>query len=113
MVDLNALVAFDERDLDLNGDPMGTWTEAFRCRASIDYQRGSEAAISARLEGRQPAVIVVRDNPTTRSVTVAWRARIIEGRRVRPGEEFNIQSAAPAREMGFLNLLGVSGGAAG
>lgn len=113
MVDLNALVAFDKRGLDSNGDPMGEFVEAFRCRAAVDYQRGSEAAISNRLEGRQPATIIVRDNPTTREVTAAWQARVIAGRRVRVGDAFNIQAAAPAREMGFINLLGVAGGATG
>jgi len=113
MVDLNAVVAFDRRGLDSNGDPVNEFAEAFRCRAAVDYQRGSETAISSRLEGRQPAAIIVRDNPTTREVTSAWRARIISGRRVNVGDEFNIQSAAPAREMGYRNLLGVAGGAPG
>lgn len=113
MVDLNALVAFDRRGLDANGDAVNDFAEVFRCRAAVDYQRGSEAAISNRLERRQPATIIVRDNPTTRDVTAAWRARIIAGRRVIVGDEFNIQSAAPARETGYLNLLGVAGGAPG
>ncbi len=113
MVDLNALVAFHKRDLDGNGDPLGAWAEVFRCRAAIDYQRGSETAIANRVEGRQPATIIVRDNPTTREVTAAWQVRVIAGRRVRVGDAFNIQTVTPAREMGFINLLGVAGGAAG
>lgn len=113
MVDLNALVAFDERTLNANGDPLGPWAERFRCRANVDYLRGSESAVASRLEGRQPANITIRDNVTTRAVTAAWRARVIAGRRVRAGDTFNIQAAAPGRDLGFINLIGLAGVADG
>lgn len=113
MVDLNALVAFDRRTPDANGDPLGPFEEVFRCRASVDYQRGSETALAHRLEARQPATIILRDNATTKEITPAWQARIIAGRRVRVGDVFNITAAAPAKEYGFINLMAVTGVATG
>lgn len=113
MTDFNAVVKFQSRGLDANNDPLGVWEDRFSCRACVDYLRGSESAVANRLEGRQPATLVVRDATETRAITGAWRATVIAGRRVRVGDTFNIQSAAPGRKLGEIHLIGIAGGATG
>ena len=110
----NALIRFEKRGLDANGDELaGVFERQFECQGQVDYLRGSESAVTARLEGRQPANITVREAPETLAITGAWRAVIVQGFRVRAGDVFNITSAAPARERGFVTILGVAGGATG
>lgn len=109
--DLPDRLAFQRRGLDANSDPLGEWEDAFEVWAGLIYQRGSEAAVSSRLEGRQPVAILVRDTAQTRQITTAFRAVVTIG--VRLGETFNITAIAPAKERGFLSLQGVSGGADG
>lgn len=114
MVAFNALVRFEKRGTDANGDELaGEFEEAFTCRAQVDYLRGTENAVAARMEGRQPANITVRDAPATREITGAWRAIVVEGFQVRAGDEFNITASAPARERGFITAIGMAGGATG
>lgn len=114
MVAFNALVGFEKRGTDANGDELaGEFEPVFECRASVDYLRGTESAMTARLEGRQPANITVRDAPQTREITGSWRAVILAGFQVRVGDEFNITAAAPARERGYITVVGVTGGATG
>lgn len=107
MLKLRDRLAFQSRGVDANGDPLGTFEDRFSLFAGLDYQRGSEAAISNRLEGRQPVQITVRDTAQARQITPSWRAAVVGGQR--DGETFNITAVAPARERGFLNLMGVSG----
>lgn len=111
--DLDARVRFESRGLDPNGDPLGDWVERFTIWANVDYQRGSETAVSNRLEGRQPVTIMVRDSASARTITTAFRAVIVSGRGVLVGTELNITAVAPARETGFINILAVAGGAVG
>lgn len=111
--EFNARVRFDRRGPDDNGDLIGPFVPVFETMAKADYLRGSEAAVASRIERRQPVTLIVHDEPRTMAVTTGWRAVVIEGRGVRPGEEINITSVAPAKELGFTNVLGVIGGAAG
>jgi len=114
MVAFNALVRFEKRGEDENGDELaGEFEPVFTCRAEVDYLRGTEAAVAERLEGRQPANITVRDAPETREITGSWRAIVVDGVHVRAGDEFNITAAAPARKRGFITVVGVAGGAPG
>ena len=114
MAKFNALLRFERRGTDENGDELaGEFEPVFTCRAEVDYLRGTEAAVAERLEGRQPANITVRDAAETREVTGAWRAIVVEGVHVRVGDQFNITAAAPARTRGFIAMVGVAGGATG
>lgn len=113
MVDLNAHVSFQRRAEDANGDRLGPFAEVFRCRASVDYLRGTESAQQNRLQGKQPANIVVREAGATKEVDTGWRVVVLAGRYVRVGDAFDVQSAAPAQQRGFLTMLGVAGGATG
>jgi head-tail adaptor len=111
--EFNALVRFDQRGPDANGDPLGDWLPGFEVWAKVEYLRGSESAIANRIEGRQPVTMVIHDQPDAQDVRTGWRAVIIEGRGVRAGDAVNINSVAPAQEIGFLNLIGIVGGATG
>lgn len=111
--DLDARVRFDSRAADANGDPLGAWTERFTVWAKVDYQRGSETAVSNRLEGRQPVTIMVRDSASARTITTGFRAVIVSGRGVIAGQELNITAVAPAREPGFWHLMATAGTATG
>ena len=60
------------------GNKVGNWVDRFEDRAGVRYLRGSEAVMAARLEGRQPVVVTIRDSARARSVTPEWRV-IIRG----------------------------------
>lgn len=111
--ELDARVRFDARGLDANGDPLGEFENGFIVWAKVQYQRGSESAVSNRLEGRQPVVIEIRDSAQARTISSAMRAVIVAGRQVKIGEVLNITATAPGREPGFWNILAVAGGADG
>lgn len=111
--EMNAEVRFDRRGPDANGDPLGDWMPVCTVWAKADYLRGSETAVANRLEGRQPATFVVHDEDQVRVLTLGHRAVVLEGRGLRSGETFNITAVAPDRVPGFLNILGVTGGADG
>lgn len=101
-------VRFDARGLDANGDPLGPWGTVLTCRANIEYLRGSEVALSYRLERRQPVVVTVRADEQTRAISPAMRMA-----NARTGELYNITAAAPAKQRGYINILAVAGGAVG
>lgn len=111
--DLDARVRFDRRGADANGDRLGPFEDGFTVAAGVDYLRGSETAVTNRLQGLQPAAITIRDSNQARAITAGYRAVIIAGRGVRVGEVFNVTAVAPARKLGFLNVMATSGGAAG
>lgn len=101
-------VRFDARALDANGDPLGPFAPGFTVWAQIEYLRGSETALTHRLERRQPVSVTIRDSAQARTVHPAMRMV-----NVRTGEEFNVTAASPARDAGYRNVLAVSGGAVG
>lgn len=113
--DLRHRLTFQRRALDENEDRVGEFEDVFTVWASIDYQRGSELAVGNRLEGLQPATIVIRDTKATRAITTAFRAvrRVDPTIRDAEDEIFNITAVAEGRERGFLNLMGYSGGETG
>lgn len=102
---------FQARGLDANGDPLGEFEDRLEAWAKLDYQRGSEAAVSNRLEGRQPVSIDIRDSSSARQITPGWCA--VKRGGLRNGEVFNITAVAPGRVLGMLNVLAYSGKAPG
>lgn len=110
---LDARVRFDVRAANANGDRLGPFENGFAVWAKVDYLRGSESAVANRLQGLQPVTITVREASQTTTITSAMRAVALSGRGVRDGEVFNVTAVAPAQELGFLNILATSGGAAG
>lgn len=111
--ELDSRVRFDARALDANGDALGDFVPGFRVWAKVDYLRGTESAQSNRLQGLQLIVIVIRDSAQARTITNAFRAVIVSGRGVFPGQEMNLTAVAPDRTPGFLNIMATAGGATG
>lgn len=109
--DLRDRVLFQARGNDENGDPLGEFENQFTVWAQLIYQRGSETAVSNRLEGRLPVAVLIRDSEQARSITEGWRGKVMFG--PRKDHLFNITSVGPAQERGFLSLQGVFGGATG
>lgn len=67
-------VTFQRRALDANNERLGAWENMFSRAAHLLYQTGSETVTEARLQGRQPVRITVRDESAVRAVTNGWRA---------------------------------------
>ena len=111
--DLNRLIVFQQRQEDANGERLGAWGDSFIRSAGVVYLRGGEAVMQQRLQSVQPAVMTVREDPETRSVTTAYRAveRTIDGG---PERVYDIRGVAPAKTAGFLDMLveanGLNGG---
>ena len=99
---------FDQRGEDANGDRLGPWEEGFTVWAETIWLKGTEAVMAQRLGGKRPVALVIRDSTQARTITEAFRA--VDAR---TGAVFNITSASPSRKRGFIDVLAVSGGAAG
>lgn len=56
------------------GNTEGTWQTQFTRWADIQPLRGGEAVMAARLEGKQPVLIIVRRDSDTKGITTDWRA---------------------------------------
>ena len=67
----------------------GTFVARFERSAQYLMKPGSEAALAARLEGRQPVTMIVRYDRETRAITPGWAAQD-----ARTGEIYAIQAAA-------------------
>lgn len=95
--DLRSKVRLEKRGIvdDGFGNPVaGDWEAQFTRSAYIGPLKGGESVIAARLEGRQPAVIVLRYSALTRTITNEWRAVEIR----QDGTEV-IYAIADARDM--------------
>lgn len=75
------------------------WTEAFVCAANFKYLRGGETVQAARLAGRQPVVVTIRQSSLSREVTHEWRMRD-----TRRGDLYNIRSIVPSDDRMYLEL---------
>ncbi len=103
-------VAFDQR-LDVDdeyGNSQSEFVEQFAVAAKIEPKFGGEAVIAARLQSRQPVIIVVRQSNQTRLIKEDWRARD-----VRSGEIYAIRSIVdPDGKRQFVEILTQTGEAA-
>lgn len=87
------------------GGMLQGWSEQYVCWANIRFLRGSETVIAARLAGRQPVVITVRNCAAARAVTVDWRIRDL-----RSGLEYNVRTApVPSQDRAWLEITAESG----
>jgi len=101
-------VRFDQRAADANGHRTGAWEQGFTVWAEATWLRGGEGVVAQRLEGKQPVVWTIRVSQQARGITTGHRA--VD---TRSGQIFNISAITPSRTPGFLDVLSVSGGAAG
>lgn len=63
------------------------WLDQFTVSAAITPRLGGEAIDAARLAGRQPVIIRVRQSPGTRAIETDWKATD------EAGKAYNIRTA--------------------
>lgn len=78
--DLYHAVVFEQpvKTKDNHGGIVDGWGNPVQERAHFRFLRGSETVQAARLEGRQPVVVTVRNNPGSQQVESDWRMRDLE-----------------------------------
>jgi SPP1 family predicted phage head-tail adaptor len=106
---LDYMVAFD-RPTSLSDGAGGTeigWTEVFSCWAGVVYLRGTESVMAARLSGRQPVVVTIRNCTNAQLVTHDWRMRDLRSSTI-----YNVRTAIPSDDRAFIELTCESGVAA-
>lgn len=118
-------VAFDSRE-QVNpdfpedyGNTESVFTERFTRRAGFTYLRGTETVVAARLQGRQPIVVRVRSDSSTRQITPDWRMRDARNgawtdtsETEWSGPSYAIKSIAPSEDRQWLDIMVESGVAA-
>lgn len=87
---------------DGHGNTVGAWADQFTVWGGIEFRRGGEGVLAARLAARQPAILTVRNSVQARGILASDRAV-----NARTGEVFNIRELPrEAREnRGFLEML--------
>lgn len=69
------------------GNTIDEWALKLQTKAKLMYRQGSEAVMAARLEGRQPAFLNIRNSEAARQITTDWYCS-----NDRTGEQFNIRA---------------------
>lgn len=92
------------------GNPIpgaGDFTTQFTVAAGMRPRTGGEEVTAARLGGRQPYIVTVRNTPQTRQITTAWRLAAARN----PGRVFAVTSppADPDGKNQWLEFLAVEG----
>lgn len=89
------------------GEP--NWQDQFTVWGGIQFMRGGEAVIAARLTARQPAIMTVRVSAQTKGILPTDRVK-----NARTGELFNIreQPRVSKDNRGFLEVLVEAGASA-
>ncbi|MCD1620959.1 phage head closure protein [Salipiger manganoxidans] len=101
--DLRDRVSFEKREEvdDGYGNTVGMWVAQFERDACILPSKGGETVIAVRLQEVQPALIIVRFDAETATITAEWR--LIE---TRSGSIYNIRTAADMeRRRRFITML--------
>lgn len=101
-------IRFDQRGLDANQVRQGPWVEGFTVSAETTWLRGGEGVVAQRLEGKQPVAFSIRDSVQARMITTGFRAVDIRTHRT-----FDVTAVSPSKTPRFIDVLAVSGGAAG
>ncbi|MBK3745620.1 head-tail adaptor protein [Paraburkholderia aspalathi] len=98
-----------EKVNDGKGNTVGPWVWKFTTKGRLTYRQGNEAVIAARLEGRQPAFLTIRNGETARTITTDWYCED-----ERSGARYNIRAVTvDTINRQFLNLNIESGVAIG
>jgi SPP1 family predicted phage head-tail adaptor len=90
------------------GEPKaaGAFVDRFTVWAAMKPLHGSEAVQAARLTGRQPYIVTVRQSSDTRQIKTGWR---IEDAR-QPGRYLNITALSdPDGQRAWLEILATEG----
>lgn len=83
------------------------WTEAYACRASFIYARGSEAIDAARLQGRAIYKVRIRQCADGRAIDASYRMRD-----VRRDVEYQVREVDSITDRQWIYLVVESGVAA-
>lgn len=110
--ELEERVTFQRKGLDANREREGPWNgdgDGFSRWAKVIWLKGSERVLDARLQGVQPVVVTLVDEPATRAVDNSWRMVGASPRIL--GMIFDIKSpGAPSRDRGFLDFTAEQNG---
>lgn len=88
------------------GNVEGDWQDQFSRWARITPLKGGEEVTARRLQGMQPAILRVRSDSETRTVTPQWRVRDVLN-----GVVYNIKSISNEDELRiWLAMMCESGG---
>lgn len=68
---------------------VGDWVEIFSRRAGLTFRDGNEAVIAARLQGKQPAFLLIRKSSETDQITTEWYCKD-----ARTSTEYNIRAVS-------------------
>lgn len=84
------------------GNVTGDWQNMFTVSAAIQFSRGGEGVLAARLTARQPAIMTIRNSSQARGILPKDRA--VDAR---TGEVFNIREKPRVSRdnRGFLEML--------
>lgn len=84
------------------GNVTGGWLDMFTVWAAVQFSRGGEGVLAARLTARQPAIVTVRNSSETRGILPSDRA--VDAR---TAEIFNIREKPRVSRdnRGFLEML--------
>ncbi|MCT4333781.1 phage head closure protein [Paracoccus sp. YLB-12] len=98
---MNRIAAFYEpvEDVDADGQVVQSWLLRFTVAAHVQYLRGSEAVMQARLQSKSPAIITVRHSAQAQGITSEWRAKV-------DGRTFEIrEDPRPDQKRRLLEML--------
>ncbi|MBL4767653.1 MAG: head-tail adaptor protein [Rhodobacteraceae bacterium] len=90
------------------------WLLMFVRHAGILFLRGGETVQASRLQGRQPAVITIRNSVITRKATAEWRIRDLrrgqfDDHKCWQGVEYNVRAIVPSDDDIWLEITAESG----
>lgn len=90
--DLDRTFRFEKRQEveDGYGNTVDQWMPQFTARGMRAFLRGGESIIASRLEGRQPAILTIRNHAAAREITNDWRAVDVFG----GNDEFGVPKVA-------------------
>lgn len=77
-----------------------TTEPVYACKGQVQYLRGGEDVMSARLDGRQPMIVRIRVTVTSQTITTKYRMRD-----TRRNDYYNIRGITPVDDGRHLDLL--------
>lgn len=86
------------------GGTVQGWAVQHQCWAAVMYLRGGEVVQAARLAGRQPAVITIRQCQAVSGISPEWRLRDL-----RSGGIWNIRAVVPTDDRAGYEMTCESG----
>lgn len=91
--------------VDADGQVVQSYGEQFTVWCGIQWKRGGEAVMQARMQSRSPAILTVRKTPDTERITSEWRVLV-------NGRDFDVkEDPTPTDDRAFLEMLAESRGA--